>query len=89
MSWIKVTGAILILMLLCLPAYGQGVTKISKDELKGELGKPGLQILDVRTSSDWESSQWKISGAVREDPSKIESWIGKYPKDLKIVLYCA
>ncbi len=86
---ISVPGVILILMLLGLSAYAQGVTTISKDELKRELGRPGLKILDVRTNSDWEASQWKIAGAVREDPSKIESWIGKYPKDLKIVLYCA
>jgi len=38
---------------------------------------------------DWDSSQWKIQGAQRQLPMEVKEWIGKYPKDKKIVLYCA
>ncbi len=64
------------------------VPRISKETLKSELGNPRLVVIDVRTMGDWQSSQWKIQGAVREDPGDVETWQNKYAKDSKIVLYC-
>ena len=46
-------------------------------------------IIDVRSDHDWQDSNTKIKGAVRENPSKLDSWINNYPKDKTIVLYCA
>jgi hypothetical protein len=31
----------------------------------------------------------KIKGAVREEPDKIDSWMGKYGNDKTLVFYCA
>jgi rhodanese-related sulfurtransferase len=65
------------------------VPRMTKEELKAQLGNPEFVILDVRTESDWKSSQYKIQGAVREVPGTVESWRDKYPKDKTLVLYCA
>lgn len=63
--------------------------RMSKDELKALMGKPGVVVIDVRTGGDWSSSAEKIAGAVREDPGDVESWAKKYSKDQTLVLYCA
>jgi len=70
-------------------AASDDAPKMTKDELKAMLGNPDLTIIDVRTSTDWTGSDMKITGAVREDPGEVTSWAGKYPKDKRIVLYCA
>jgi rhodanese-related sulfurtransferase len=74
---------------MAFAAHAQEVQRTSKEKLKAELKSPDLIILDVRTDYDWESSQWKITGAVREDPSKVTEWKDKYPKNKTIALYCA
>lgn len=65
------------------------VAKMSIDELKGTLDAKDYVLVDVRAGKDWSSSELKIKGAVREDPKMFDSWAAKYPKDKKIVLYCA
>jgi rhodanese-related sulfurtransferase len=67
----------------------EGITVISQDQLKEELTKPDVIVVDVRTDHDWTSSQWKIEGAQRQSPVDPKEWLGKYSKDEKIVLYCA
>lgn len=63
--------------------------KMSKEELKGVLGSTELVLIDVRAGKDWDASEIKIKGAVREDPKALDSWAARYPKDKTIVLYCA
>ncbi len=63
--------------------------RMSKEELQSRLGDKDIVIIDVRTKYDWEKSDSKIRGAIREDPEKAESWVKKYGKEKKIVLYCA
>ena len=46
-----------------------------------------LVIIDDRTGADWSASEFKIKGAVREDPGKVEAWMEKYPKDKTLVFY--
>lgn len=66
------------------------VRRITKEDLKLLLNDPDTTIIDVRQEGDWQESDRKIKGAVREDPmSEEESWAKKYPKDKNIVLYCA
>jgi hypothetical protein len=65
------------------------VPRMTKEELKGLIGATDLVIVDVRASGDWEDSDSKIQGAVREDPRNVDEWIGKYQKDKKLVFYCA
>nr|WP_041286430.1 rhodanese-like domain-containing protein [Desulfomonile tiedjei] len=66
-----------------------GVPRISKEELRAMQGSPELIIIDVRSPRDWESSDMKIRGAVREDPMNIPNWIRKYPPEKILVFYCA
>jgi rhodanese-related sulfurtransferase len=73
-----------------LAVAAEKVPRITDEELKSMLGKPELVLLDVRTPSDWETSQAKIKGAVREDPDRpTKSWAEKSWKGKTIVLYCA
>ncbi|MBI4720736.1 MAG: hypothetical protein HY770_05870 [Chitinivibrionia bacterium] len=62
--------------------------RITKEELKTRLGEPALAVIDVRYSPNWKKSGQKIAKAVREDPTEIGSWVGKYRKDQALVLYC-
>jgi hypothetical protein len=76
--------------LLLSPLYaGSDPPTMTKEELKTHLGVQGFVIIDMRRASDWNKSENKIKGAVREDPDSAKDWATKYPKDKAIVLYCA
>jgi hypothetical protein len=62
---------------------------MGKEELKARLGDPETLILDVRTGSDWTSSDRKIKGALRFVPEKFKTWAGLLPRGKTIVFYCA
>ena len=64
------------------------VPRMTMGELKAILGNPDLVIIDVRLEREWNKSDSKIKGAIREKPVNIESWANKYPKDKILVLYC-
>ncbi len=65
------------------------VPTITKEELKAQLDNSDVMILDVRTGTDWKSSEFKIKGALRADPNEFDSWSTTYPKDKTLILYCA
>lgn len=71
------------------PVYSADLKTISKEELKAMLDEPGLVILDVRPEKDWKASALRVKGAVWRDFEAVETWASEYPKDQKIVLYCA
>jgi rhodanese-related sulfurtransferase len=71
------------------PVSAKSVDIMTKEELKKELGNADLVILDVRSGKDWTSSEFKIQGAVRKNPSEFASWGSTFDKDKKLVLYCA
>jgi len=82
--------SLLIVVLAASFARGaEGITLIDKDQLKAELTAPGVIVIDVRATHDWDSSQWKIQGAQRQTPADTQEWMAKYPKDTTLVLYCA
>lgn len=70
-------------------ANAADVPRMTKDELKGLLGKPGVTVVDVRTARDWDGSVWKIEGAMRGDPEDVKSWMENLGRDDTVVLYCA
>ena len=96
-SAIFVAALFLALSLLAIDGCSQSRTqsaaevhRISKEDLRSHIGDPDTTLIDVRQEGDWQQSGRKIKGAVREDPMQaVESWQAKYPKDGKIVLYCA
>jgi rhodanese-related sulfurtransferase len=65
------------------------VPRMSIQDLKQRMDDPNVIIVDVRTVHDWAESATKIKGAIREDPSRISSWMAKYPPSKTIVFYCA
>ncbi len=64
------------------------IPRVTKEELKGMLATPGVTLIDVRYEKNWEKSDTKIAGAVREHPNEIGSWVAKYDPEQTIVLYC-
>jgi rhodanese-related sulfurtransferase len=69
--------------------YADNVKLITKEELKALLDSPELTIIDVRTEKQWRASSTKIAGAERENPVDFAVWADKYPKERRIILYCA
>ncbi len=64
------------------------VPRMTIEQLKARLGAADIVIIDVRTAHDWNDSANKIQGAVREEATRLGTWINKYPKDKTLVLYC-
>ena len=78
-----------LLVALSFPSWAADVPRITRDELKGMLGKENVVIIDVRSDIDLEKSNQKIQGAVIEDAGKVDTWMAKYPKDKTLVFYCS
>jgi len=84
--------AILLTLVGCAQFLGVDTTtpRMTKEELRPLLGNPDVIILDVRLESEWESSESKIRGAVRENLDKdIQTWANKYPREKTLVFYCS
>jgi hypothetical protein len=63
------------------------VPRITKEQLKEMLGKPDVVIIDARPSEQWKYSDQLIPGSVHEDPLTVQTWIQKYDKNKKMVIY--
>ncbi len=81
--------AVAFVFTVATAVHAGDVPRISKEDLRDLLGNNNVVIIDVRTSSDWTSSDKKIAGAVRENPKAVNGWTGKYDKNARLVLYCA
>ena len=84
-------GALIVLLASVLVSPGVSAAeplRITKEELKQQLGKPDIVIVDVRSGGGWKGSERKIAGAVREEPNDVGGWEKRYAKDKHIVLYC-
>jgi rhodanese-related sulfurtransferase len=68
-------------------ATSRDVSMITKQELRSMLDDPDVIILDVRPEQQWKASELEVRGAVYENPNKVKSWAGKYPKDKTLILY--
>jgi rhodanese-related sulfurtransferase len=84
---------LLLILTLCWFSFSSAlaadVKLMEKEELQGLLGTKDLVILDVRAGMDWSTSELKIKGALRADAADFNTWAEKYPKNGKLVLYCA
>jgi rhodanese-related sulfurtransferase len=79
----------LVLSAFLTIAFAADSPRITKEELQAMLGNPDLIIIDDRAGADWTASEFKIKGAIREDPANVEAWMDKYPRDKTLVFYCA
>jgi len=66
---------------------GPKVPSMSIQQVKERLNHPDVVIIDVRKSRNWLRSSKKILSAVRENPSEVDQWAQKYPKDKLLVFY--
>jgi hypothetical protein len=75
---------------MLIPAWSaDDVKRMDKEQLKKVLNSDGTYVLDVRSGRDWNSSEFKIQGAKRANPSSFSEWASSYPKSGTLVLYCA
>lgn len=81
--------AFILIALLSLTVNASELTKISINQLKLMLDNPEIAVIDVRGSEDWQSSEFKIKGAIRGSPKNFESWVHDFSKDKILILYCA
>ena len=66
----------------------EAIPRISVADAEKQMDNPDVVIIDVRKKKSWWRSTIKIHGAVREDPSQVSQWIGKYSKTSTLILYC-
>ena len=65
------------------------VSIVSKETVKGWMDTGPVTILDARSGRDWTASEFKITTAHRVDPGNLNAWKDDYPKDSRLVIYCA
>ena len=68
-------------------ATSKDIPLVTKKGLKSMMGNPDVIILDVRHEQQWKASELKISGAIHENPKKVESWAKNYSKDKTLIFY--
>ena len=87
----KLIASLLILV-------GLGVMAVAKDgpygeltpaELKAQLDHSDWVVVDVRSGSDWNSSEQKIKGAIRVERGEESVLSERYGKDKTFVFYCS
>ena len=89
-GWTLIFASLLALALFAAPLAGAAdVPRVTKEELKAMMEKGDVLVLDVRTGRDWDSSEFKITGAQRPEGEDVAAWAGNYAKDKPTVLYCA
>ena len=88
--WTVICFTLIFVLMGCFQniALDTKAPRMTKEELKSMLGQPDVVVVDVRVAEEWKKSEWKIKGAVREDPEKdIKTWADKYSKDKTLVFY--
>jgi predicted sulfurtransferase len=63
------------------------VPRISKEEVRDLLAQPDVVLLDVRPEEEWRSGDFKLPGAVHENPLEFASWASKYSKEMTLIIY--
>lgn len=82
-----VFAAVMVWSTAGMAAEADAVPRMTKEELKGLLGRADVVVLDVRPGAARASN--RIAGSVYEDPQQVSGWSEKYSRDGRIVLYCA
>jgi hypothetical protein len=85
--WAMALAVSLMLAFTWSCGSGEKPPLLDKETIKSWLSDREVMILDVRAPKDWQVSDKKIKGAVRQDPDEVKTWAANLPKDKKIVLY--
>lgn len=81
--------AVFITVMMFSVTNASDIKRIDNEALAAMLGNPDLVLVDVRKAEDWNSSEFKIKGALREEPDQVTMWMNKYAKNKTLVFYCA
>ena len=81
--------AVFFLLTQLLPAFAADIQVMSKEQLKAKLGSSDMLILDARSETQWESSQFKIPGAHWIPKDNTDQWVASLPKNKTLLVYCA
>lgn len=66
---------------------GTSYQRIDKVALNDFLGSKNVIVVDVREGRDWESSKYKIKGAIRLEPTDPKVSDVPLPKDKTLIFY--
>jgi hypothetical protein len=68
---------VLVAYLITVPAFAkeedEDIRRITKEEAKTLINNEDITIIDVRYTKNWNKSEQKIAGAVRENPNELGS----------------
>ncbi len=81
--------SLVVLLIVASIACAQEVPRITEEATAKMMDRPDVVLIDVRLEGEWEVSDSKIRGAVRENPEEIDSWMHKYQKDKTLIFYCS
>lgn len=81
--------ALAVFVIAMAVACAQQASRISKEEAVKLIGQSNVAIIDVRTGSEWQRSDAKIQGALREDPGTVKSWMHTFGKNETLIFYCS
>ncbi|MDR3686392.1 MAG: rhodanese-like domain-containing protein [Coriobacteriia bacterium] len=83
---VVVVAVVAVALMLLLPKGGSGITKVDSAGLIAAQAK-GAQIVDVRTSGEYELGH--IKGAINVPVDQIAQTAATWNKDNSYVVYCA
>lgn len=70
------------------PSSVEQVPRLTKEQVRGMLGKPDVVVVDIRYIKQYEQSDKKIPGAVFVQPEHFDEFVKNHPKkDATYVLY--
>jgi rhodanese-related sulfurtransferase len=85
--WVVVAAVVIVIgVLLMQPGAGGGMTKVDSAGLL-DAQKKGAQIVDVRTSGEYQMGH--ITGAVLVPVDELRTAAANWDRDKSYVLYCA
>ena len=87
--WVLAVSLLMVSAFALTAGATAKVNLMTKETLSNKLDDPNVVVLDVRSGSDWRSSEYKIKGAVRVAKKDWTSLAKKYDKDKTLVFYCA
>ncbi len=70
------------------PSSVEQVPRLTKEQVRGMLGKPGVVVMDGRYIKQYEQSDRKLPGAVFFQPETLDEFVKNHPqKDKTYIIY--
>ena len=69
------------------PVHGDGIKRVTKDELREALDKGTALVVDVRPAQSYQQAH--IKGAIHIPLEQVGARFGELPRDKMIVTYCS